>query len=74
MQIDDLQRELERTTVGALERALHLEEQLEEVRRLAEERAAEIARLAAQQQPPPAIDSAAEIVELRRQLEVAQKV
>ena len=43
-------------------------------RQLAEERAAEIARLTAQQQPPPVTDSTVEIAELRRQLEVAQKV
>ena len=74
MQIDDLQQKLERTTAGALERALCLEEQLEEVRQLAEKRATEIAWLAVQQQPLPATDSATKIAELRRQLEVAQKV
>ena len=74
LQIDDLQRELERTTAGASEHALHLEKQLEEVRRLAEQRATEIVRLAVQQQPPSATDSAAEIAELKRQLEATQEV
>ena len=74
-------QELERTTAGASERALRLEEQLEEARRLAEERLraleerdAEIARLAVQQQAPPAIGLAAEVAELKRQLEAAQEV
>ena len=72
---------MERTTVGASERALRLEEQLEEVRRLAEERHralderdAEIARLAVQQQAPPVIGSAVEVAELKRQLEATQEV
>ena len=63
MQVQELERQVQAAVSD-----------LGSARQLAEERAAEIARLATQQQPPPATDSAVEIAELRRQLEVAQKV
>ena len=81
-------QELERTATSALEHALRLEgelasrgQQLEEARRLAEERLraleerdAEVARLIERQQAPLATDSVGEVAELKRQLEAAQAV
>ena len=85
LQINDLQRELSfRASDQASQLATRVQELEQQVqaavsdlgsaRQLAEERAAKIARLAVQQQPPPATDSAAEIAELRRQLEAAETV
>ena len=88
MQIDDLQRELSfRASDQASQLALQdarvqeLERQVQtavsdlgSARQLAKEKAAELVRLAVQQQPPPATDSAAEIAELRRRLEAAETV
>ena len=63
------------TRVQELERQVQtIVSDLGSARQLAEEKAAELARLAVQQQPLPATDSATEIAELRRQLEVALKV
>ena len=73
--------ELEGTVTSQATRLQELEQQLQVAigdsgfaRQLTEERAAEIARLIAQQQAPSVIDPSAEVAELRRKLEKAHAV